>query len=43
MNEEENNEGQSWTGEEVSEYANPGDFGLSYDELDDLIDAMCGY
>lgn len=39
----EENEEQSWTADEVSEYANPGDFGLSSDELDDLIEAMCGY
>lgn len=39
--EEENN--QSWTTDEVCEDANPGDFGLSYEELDNLIEGMCGY
>lgn len=37
------NEEQSWTGEEVREYACAGDFGMTDEELDDLLDAMCGF
>ena len=34
---------QSWTADEIAEYANSGDFGLSSDELEDLMDGICGY
>lgn len=34
---------QSWTSEEVLEIANNGDFGISEEELGDIIEAMSGY
>ena len=34
---------QSWTADEIAEYANSGDFGLSSDELEDPMDGICGY
>lgn len=39
----ENKGEQSWILEEVHEYANAGDFGISDEELSDLLDSMCGY
>ena len=34
---------QSWMADEMAEYANAGDFGLSGGELEDLMDGICGY